>query len=198
MKLLFDRQLTGFEQIRITNVYLMGRGGSTPFLKQMVVSSANSAMDEATALPAVIALIRNFNSKAMTVHRPEEKEELLKTIRLVMPVLCRALTSKLQQFDLSKSKAIPDLLSKFLQFQVGNRVVYDLLAVEFARYLDTYSLRDKCVILDALATADIDATGAIRTAHTVCASVFEAFRLQLIDQSLQDPLGNVEQYVEQL
>ena len=60
LKLLFDRQLTGFEQIRITNVYLMGRSGSTPFLKQMVVSSANSAMDEATALPAVIELIRNF------------------------------------------------------------------------------------------------------------------------------------------
>merc|ERR1711935_711231 len=131
-------------------------------------------------------------------HRPEEKEELLKTIRLVMPVLCRALTSKLQQFDPSRSKAIPDLLSKFLQFQVGNRVVYDLLAVEFARHLNTYSLRDKCAILDSLATADIDAAGAIRTAHAVCASVFEAFRLQLIDQSLQDPLENVDQYIEQL
>ena len=62
--------------------------------------------------------------------------------------------------------------------QIGNRVFYELLAIEFVRNLDLFSLRVKSQILLILACADIDAGSILNTAHTICSSTLEVMSLQ--------------------
>ena len=54
----------------------------------------------------------------------------------------------------------------------------EILAVEFVRKLDEFSLRHKSLILYSLAKGDIDARNILSTTHTVLASTLEVFKLQ--------------------
>ena len=62
--------------------------------------------------------------------------------------------------------------------KIGNRVFYELLAIEFVRNLDKVSLKMKSQILYILACVDIDAGSILNTAHTICSSTLEVIRLQ--------------------
>ena len=77
-------------------------------------------------------------------------------------------------------------------FQIGNPLLYEILAVEFVRHLDEFSLQRKVQILKCLASSDIDASNILKAVHTVCASTLEALAISQpdFDQSEgQVPVG---------
>ena len=50
------------------------------------------------------------------------------------------------------------IFKAFNEFRLGDRIKMEILAVEFVRNLDKFSLRDKTRILHSLAKADVDAS----------------------------------------
>jgi hypothetical protein len=50
-----------------------------------------------------------------------------------------------------------------------------MMAIEFVKHIDKFSLKNKTRILCWFAIADIDPSYIIKTAHKLCASYVEAF-----------------------
>lgn len=59
-------------------------------------------------------------------------------------------------------------------YRISNRTLHELLALEFTKNINHFSLEDKASTLHALARVDVEANTIIQTLHAVVASNFEA------------------------
>ena len=60
---------------------------------------------------------------------------------------------------------------------LGNQILHEILALEFVKNINHFSLQEKADILVQLARSDIDASNVIQSAHAVVASTLHAFSL---------------------
>jgi hypothetical protein len=82
------------------------------------------------------------------------------------------------------------ILKQMAYHQIGNRVFYEIVALEFIKNLDAFSFAQKVEIFQILASADIEASSILKTAHTVCSSTLEVLKLQQSED--RQSLGEID------
>jgi hypothetical protein len=61
--------------------------------------------------------------------------------------------------------------------RIGNQTFYEILALEFVKNIDAFSLDQKAKMLAWIAECDLEASNMIRSAHAVTSSTLEALVL---------------------
>lgn len=62
-------------------------------------------------------------------------------------------------------------------YQIGNQTYYEILALEFVKNINEFSLDRKAEIIAWIAESDLEASNIIRSAHAVTSSTLEALVL---------------------
>ena len=125
-----------------------------------------SLRQDLTNLSSQSQLLEVMTSKIM--NRNDFKPDFTKEMRLI----AKSMIKKVNQ--LKPNRDILNMVSKFYYYQIGNKIYYEILAVEFAKNIDLFNFKNKCKILYYFALADIDSSHTLKTAHKLCSSYSEA------------------------
>ena len=103
------------------------------------------------------------------MNRSDIKLDLIKEVHLLAKEVMKQLSYIKAEYH------IPVLVPRFLAYQIGTKAYYEMLAIEFVKHCDKFSLREKARMLYGFAQADIDPNFVIKTAHKICSAYSEAF-----------------------
>jgi len=70
------------------------------------------------------------------------------------------------------------VVPRLIQYQIGNRSYYEMMAIEFAKHHDKFNFKQKSRLLYWFALADIDPQFILKTSTKLCESYTEAFALK--------------------
>lgn len=104
-----------------------------------------------------------------TLNRSEFNLDLSKEVRLI----AKSMMKKLNQ--LHAETHLQMIVPRFLQYQIGTKAYYEMLAIEFVKHIDKFSYKNKARLLYWFALADIDSSYILKSAHKLCSSYSEAF-----------------------
>jgi hypothetical protein len=106
-----------------------------------------------------------------TLNRSDFRIDLSKEVRLLAKEMMKRISFVRAQ------EHLPVMISRFLHYQIGTKAYYEMMAIEFAKHIDSFNFKTKARLLFNLALADIDPTYIVKTAHKLCAAYSEAFNL---------------------
>lgn len=95
--------------------------------------------------------------------------EVSREVRLI----AKAIMMKLNQ--LYAETHLQMIVPRFLQYQIGTKAYYEMLAIEFVKNIDKFSYKNKARLMYWFALADIDSSYILKSAHKLCSSYSEAF-----------------------
>lgn len=102
------------------------------------------------------------------LYRKEFKLDLTKEVRL----LAKSVIKNINQINF---KHLLTFVPRFLNYQIGTKAYYEILAIQFAKDIDKYNFKQKSKLLYMFAVADIDQSYIFKTLVKLCASYSEAF-----------------------
>jgi hypothetical protein len=88
-------------------------------------------------------------------------------------LIAKSLIKKLN--NIKAEQHLMMIVPRLMYYQIGTKAYYEMLAIEFVKHVDKFSLKNKSRLLYWFALADIDSSYIFKTAHKLCASYSEAF-----------------------
>jgi hypothetical protein len=96
----------------------------------MLAISAKVSKD--ARLSSIVTLVKSLSPKFI------KRDQFFLDCSKIMPILAQSILSKLN--ELNPQKQLYQILEGMAYHQIGNRMFYELLAIEFVRNLDLFSL----------------------------------------------------------
>lgn len=157
-------QFTADELNYLAAFYIRLQRGSQPFLQQMMAHAA--LQQEKAGVQSQVQLLSVTDAK--TLNRKEFKVDFTKEVRLIAKAIVKNINS------LGRGQ-VPVVVPRLIQYQVGNKAYYEMLAIEFTKHHEDYSFKQKTRLLYWFALADIDPQFIMKTATKLCNAYTEAF-----------------------
>ncbi|CDW78141.1 UNKNOWN [Stylonychia lemnae] len=149
----------------IAAYYIRLQRGNQLFLKQII--SYVSMYQEETTIYSQTQLLSMFNPKYL------QRKEFSLDVHDEVKVIAKAI---IKNINLIVPKVhMNQIIPRFLQFQIGTKAYYEMLAIKFNRDIEEFNFKNKTQMVFWFALADIDQSYIYKTVHKLCASYSEAF-----------------------
>lgn len=125
--------------------YIRLQRGSQLFLEQLMAQA--SLQQEKAGIQSQVQLLSVTDAKIL--NRKDFKVNFTKEVRLIAKAIVK-------NINLLGKGQVPMVVPRLIQYQVGNKAYYEMLAIEFAKHHEDYSFKQKTRLLYWFALADID------------------------------------------